>query len=118
VTYNQVAGEDLENLSPQARAASKHFLQKANQDVPHGSTDESAVDHHLRNPRANVVAMLAAVVREPRSQNFLKSRQCARRDHLSSERVCLQLLEVCLKVWLLALFDTSLGQQDGYRTAR
>ena len=59
------------------------------------------------------MTMLAAIVGEPRGQNFLESRQCAGGDHFRSEGVLLQLLEVCLKVWLLTFHDTLFTQQEG-----
>lgn len=42
------------------------------------------------------MAMFAAIVRNPGRKNFLKSRQCPRREHLRTERVFLKLFEIDL----------------------
>lgn len=46
-TYDQVAGEDLEDLSLQAGATSKDFLEDADEQVAQRRTDEHAVQGHL-----------------------------------------------------------------------
>lgn len=95
-TYNEIADQDLQDLGLQTGAASKELLKDANQKVPQRCADESAVCCHLGHTRANVVAMLALVMGKPRSQDLLQGRKRARREHLSSKRVRLKLLEVGL----------------------
>ena len=58
--------------------------------------DESAVGGHLRHPRAEVVAVLALVVRDPRREHLLQRGEAAGREHLGAQRVALQLLEIGL----------------------
>jgi hypothetical protein len=95
-TYDEVRNEDLEDLCAKAGAAGEDLLQEADQHVAHGSTDESAVGGHLGDARADIVAVLASVVGEPRGKDFLKSGEGAGGEHLGSERIGLELLEVCL----------------------
>lgn len=59
-------------------------------------TDKGSVRRHLRHSRGEVVAMLIAILCNPRCEQFLQCGQGAGRQHLSPERVCLQLAEVSL----------------------
>lgn len=58
--------------------------------------DEGTVERHLGDAGVEVVAMLAAVMRDPRGEQFLDAEESTRGDHLGSQRVRLELLEVCL----------------------
>lgn len=46
--------------------------------------DEGAVECHLGDAGVEIMAMLAAVVRDPRSEQFLDTEESTRRDHLRS----------------------------------
>lgn len=61
-----------------------------------GSADEGTVDGHLGYSRADVVAVLAAIVGDPRGQDLLQTRQGTRGEHLGPQRVALKLLKVGL----------------------
>ena len=65
LTYDEVRGEDLEDLCAETGAASEDSLEDANEQVAHWGADESAVCGHLRHARADVMAMFAAVVGKP-----------------------------------------------------
>lgn len=58
--------------------------------------NKGTVNGHLRHSGTDVVAMFATIVRNPGRKNFLQSRQRSRREHLRTERVCLQLFEISL----------------------
>ena len=88
-TYNQVADENLQDLGPQARPAREESLQDADQEVAERRADEGAVEGHLGDARVDVVAMLAAVARDPRRKDFLQCREGAGREHPRAERVLL-----------------------------
>lgn len=62
-----------------------------------GRGDEHAVQRHLRDARAEVVAVLADIVGEPRGQQLLQTREHTGGEHLGAQRVVLQLLEVGLR---------------------
>jgi hypothetical protein len=94
--YDQVAGEDLQDLGLETGSASKGFLQNVDEDVTERSADKGAVEGHLGDTRGEVVAILVAVLCDPRSEHFLGTRERARRDHLGAKRVGLQLAQVCL----------------------
>jgi hypothetical protein len=95
-TYNQIANEDLENLGLQTCAAGEDLLQDANEDVAEGRGDEHSVQRHLGDARAEVVAVLADIVGDPRSQQFLQTGEHTGGEHLRAQRVLLELEEVCL----------------------
>jgi hypothetical protein len=95
-THNQIASENLQNLRLQALASLEDLLQRANQDVTQGRANQSTVYGHLRHARGEVVARLAPVMRNPRCQEFLQTREGSGREHLGAQWVALQLLEVCL----------------------
>ena len=65
LSYNEIAGEDLQNLGLQTRATSKELLQDADQDMSHRRADEGTIRRHLRHPRTDVVAMLALIMSKP-----------------------------------------------------
>lgn len=93
-TYDQVAGEDLEDLSLQAGATSKDFLEDADEQVAQRRTDEHAVQGHLGHPSAEVMPMFADIVRNPRSQDFLEAGKKTGCQHLRAQRIRLQLTQV------------------------
>lgn len=64
--------------------------------MAHWRADECAVCSHLGHSRAEVVAILAAIVREPRCEDLLEGGEGARCEHLCAHRVLLELGEVCL----------------------
>lgn len=61
-----------------------------------GRGNEHAVQRHLRDARAEVVAVLADIVGEPRGQQLLQTGEHTGGEHLGAQRVVLQLLEVGL----------------------
>jgi hypothetical protein len=70
-TYNQIAEQDLKDLGLQTGPPRKDLLKNANENVAQGGADEHSVKRHLRHARAEVVAMLADIVGEPRRDEFL-----------------------------------------------
>lgn len=58
--------------------------------------DEGSVCGHLGYARREVVAMLIAVLCEPRGNEFLSAGQGAGGQHLGAQRVRLQLVDVGL----------------------
>lgn len=101
--YNQVANQDLQNLGLQTRPAGKNPLQDSNENVAHGRTDEHSVERHLRHAGAEVMAMLADIMSEPRGDEFLKSRENTGRQHLCAKGVCLELFQVGLLLYLVSI---------------
>lgn len=97
VTYDQVAGDDLQNLCAQARVAGKDALQDVDEEVAHGGADEGAVDGHLGHAAGQVAAVLADVAGNVRGEHLLRRRQSARGDHLGAQRVRLQGTKVGLR---------------------
>lgn len=95
-TYNQIASEDLKNLGLETCAAGEDLLQDANEDVAEGGADEHSVQRHLGDARAEVVAVLADIVGDPRSQQFLQTGEHTGGEHLRAQRVLLELEEVGL----------------------
>ena len=102
-TYEKIACEDLEDLCAQAGTSSEDLLQQIDQEVTHWRADERAVRGHLGHARAEVVAILAAVVRKPRGEDFLEGGEGARCKHLGAKGVLLKLGEICLWALLVAL---------------
>jgi hypothetical protein len=94
--YNQVASEDLQDLGLCTGPASKGLLQDVDKDVAERSADKGTVEGHLGHTRGEVVAILVAVLCDPRSEDFLGTRERARGDHLGTQRVGLELAQVCL----------------------
>jgi hypothetical protein len=92
--YNQVAGEDLQDLSLCTGSASKGFLQDVDKEMAERGADKGTVDGHLGHTRGEVVAILVAVLCDPGSEDFLGTRQRARGDHLGTKRVGLELAQV------------------------
>ena len=62
-----------------------------------GSADEGAVCGHLGHARREVVAVLVAVLGQPRSKQLLAAGEGAGREHLGAQRMVLQLLDVGLQ---------------------
>lgn len=97
-TYNQVADKNLENLGPQAGAPAEGLLEKPNQEVAQGSADEGAIRRHLGHSRSEIVAVLVAILGEPRGKELLGTSESTSREHLGPQRVLLKLPEVSLEV--------------------
>ena len=70
-TYYQIANENLHNLRLQTSSPSKQLLQYTDQEVSQRRANERAVDSHLGHSRADVVAMLADIFRDPGCEHFL-----------------------------------------------
>lgn len=68
--------------------------------MPKRSANESTVDSHLGHPAGEVVTVLATVLRDPGRQELLSTRECSRCDHLGTQRVILQFLEIPLSLSL------------------
>lgn len=93
-TYDQVAGKDLQHLGLQAGATREDLLKDANEQVAQRRTDKHAVESHLRHTRAEVVAVLANIIGDPRSDEFLQTGQHTGCQHLRAQRVQLQFTQV------------------------
>ena len=63
--YDQVAGEDLQDLGLETGPASKGFLQNVDEDVAERSADKGTIESHLGDTRSKVVAILVAVLCDP-----------------------------------------------------
>ena len=79
--YNQVTGEDLQDLGLRAGSASKGALQNVDEDVSKGSANKGTVEGHLGHTRGEVVAILVPVLCDPGSEDLLGTRERARGDH-------------------------------------
>lgn len=108
-TYDQVADEDLEDLGLETGATSEDLLENADEDMAQRGGNEHAVERHLRDARAEVVAVLADIVSEPRSEKFLQTGEHTRSEHLSAQRVLLQLLEIGLRSTFLGSVGAFIG---------
>jgi hypothetical protein len=86
-TYHQVADNDLHNLGLQASTAGKDLLEKVDEDVADGSSNQGTVGSHLGHSRGKVVAMLVAVLGEERSEELLNTVESTGCEHLGAERV-------------------------------
>lgn len=64
-THDQVASKNLQDLRLQTLAALENFLERADQDVAQGRTDQSTIDGHFGDTRGEVVARLAPVMGNP-----------------------------------------------------
>lgn len=95
--YDQVANENLEDLGLEAGATGEDLLKNADQNVAQRRADEHAVERHLGDARAKVVAMLADIVGDPGGQQLLQTRQHTGGEHLGAQRVGLELAEVGLR---------------------
>lgn len=96
-TYNQVANQNLEDLGLEAGAAGKDLLKNADQNVAERRADEHAVERHLGNAGAEVVAMLSDIMGDPRGEQFLQTRQHTGGEHLGAQWVGLELAKVGLR---------------------
>jgi len=94
--YNQVADENLQNLGPQTGAVLERLLQGPDEAVAERGADEGAVRRHLGHARRKVVAVLVAVLGQPRGDQLLSTGEGAGREHLGPHRVVLELLDVGL----------------------
>jgi hypothetical protein len=95
-TYYEVADENLHDLRLQRLAPLEDLLEEADQDMAKGRADDSAVKRHLGYTRGEVVAALAPIVRNPRGEKLLQTRERAGGEHLGAQRVALELLQVRL----------------------
>jgi len=93
-TYQQVAGEDLQDLGLDARPASEDPLQNSNEEVAQRGADEHSVEGHLGDAGAEVVTVLADIMGDPRGQDFLQTGQDTGGQHFSAQGVRLQLAKV------------------------
>lgn len=84
-TYDQVADEDLEDLGLQAGATRKDLLEDADEQVAQRRTDEHAVEGHLGHPSAEVMSMLADIVCNPGSEQFLETGKQTGCQHLCAQ---------------------------------
>ena len=109
VTYDQVADENLKDFGFQTLTAREHLLQDLDQEMPKGRADESAVGSHLGDSGTEVMTVLARILCDPRSEDFLERSQRSRREHLGPQRIALQLLQVGLKAVV------SRGAQSTYK---
>lgn len=73
MTYNEVAGENLQNLGAQASAVGEDLLQEPDEEMADGRAEEGTIDSHFGNPGSEVVAMLVAVLGQPRGDEFLSA---------------------------------------------
>lgn len=96
MAYDQIADENLHDLSFEALAPAEDLLEYADKNMAKRGTDEGAVEGHLGNARGEVVTALAPVMSDPRGEELLQTREGARGQHLGAQRVLLQLLEVGL----------------------
>lgn len=62
------------------------------------SADQSSIGGHLGDARSEVVAMLVAVLGQPRGEKLLSSGEGTGREHLGAQRVRFKLLDVGLKI--------------------
>lgn len=108
-TYDQIADENLQDLSLQTGATSEDLLENADEDVTQRGGNEHAVQRHLGDARAEVVAVLADIVGEPRGEEFLQTREHTRGEHLGAQRVLLQLAEIGLRSTFLGSVGASIG---------
>ena len=90
----QVADEDLQNLGLETGAAGKDLLQDADEEMAQGGADEHAVEKHLGDARAEVVAVFADIVGDPGGDELLKAGEDTGGQHLGAQRVGLQMLEI------------------------
>jgi hypothetical protein len=88
-THNQVAEENLQDLGSQTGATAKDLLQDPDQEVAQRRADQGAIGGHLGHARCKVVAVLVAVLGQPRGEQLLAARQGARGEHLGPQGVVL-----------------------------
>lgn len=62
-----------------------------------GSADQGTVGGHLGHARGEVVAMLVAVLGQPRGEELLGAGEGSGRQHLGAQRVRLELLDIGLR---------------------
>lgn len=70
--------------------------------MAHGRTDEHSVERHLRHAGAEVMAMLADIMSQPRGDEFLHGREDTGREHLCAKGVGLELFQVGLVLYLIS----------------
>lgn len=102
-TYNKIADENLHDLGPQASAILEGLLQSPDQEMTQRSADKGSIGGHLGDARCEVVAVLVAVLGQPRGDQLLGTGKCASGKHLGAQRVVLKLLDVGLE-------NNSIGQ--------
>lgn len=100
-TYNQIADENLQNLSLQASAALEDLLESPDKEVTDGGADQGTVCGHLGDAGSEVVAVLVAVLGKPRGNELLGTGEGTGSQHLGAQRVVLELLDVGLSQMLV-----------------
>lgn len=116
--YNEVANEDLHDLGLEAFPSTEDLLQNADEEVAERGANEGAVEGHLGDSRREVVAVLAPIMRDPRSEELLQAGQGAGREHFGAQRVLLQLLEIGLAGAPVSTFAHSTAANCAPLTAR
>lgn len=101
-TYNQITDENLQNLGLQAGAALEDLLESPDKEVADGGADQGTVGGHLGDAGSEVVAVLVAVLREPRGDELLSTGEGTGSQHLGAQRVVLELLDVGLSQMLVS----------------
>lgn len=96
LTYDDVADKNLQDLGLQTRPPSEDLLQNADKQMADWRADERAVQAHLGYSRVEVVATLAAVMRDPRSKEFLEGEEGSGGEHLGAQGVRLELPQIRL----------------------
>lgn len=96
-TYNQIADENLQNLSSQAGTVLEGLLQRPDQEMAQRSADKSSIGGHFGDPRGEVIAVLVAVLGQPGGNQFLGTGECASGEHLGAQWVVLKLLDIGLE---------------------
>ncbi len=64
-TYHKIADKYLENLCFQTCSSRKQPLQDIDQEMPQRCANEGPIDSHFGHPRADVVTVLANILRDP-----------------------------------------------------
>lgn len=95
-SYDQVANKDLQDLRPQACPSREHLLQDTDQEMSQRRADERSVDCHFGHARAEVMSVLANIMRNPRCKDFLQCCQRSGREHFCAQRIPLELLKIGL----------------------
>lgn len=95
-TYHKVAEDDLQDLGLERSAAVEDLLHEPDENVAHGGADQGAIGSHLGDTASEVVAVLVAVLGEPRGHELLKTSEGTSSQHLGAEGVGLELLDVGL----------------------
>lgn len=93
----------MQDLSLETGTTSKDLLENADEDMAERRADEHAVQRHLGDTRAEIVAVLANIVGKPRGKQFLQTREHTGGEHLGAQWVLLELAEVGLRRSILRI---------------